>query len=283
LSTSTAKGIFIVGTLASLMVLLILTVQAHEVVPGRTHQDQLDAEVVQGQGVWRKYLCNDCHTILGIGGYYAPDMTRVWSRYGGRQRPEAAARSLAARIKHPELFRSGRRVMPNQGLSDQEVHQVVAFLRWVDGIDTNHWPPQPIGPAASRRSALSGAPSGPAAKPPPPPAPKAAKPKPSPTHAATTPPPPPPPPPPPLDPKVVARGKAVFKAKACSVCHFLEGVGGASGPGPDLTHVGSRVSASDLLGWLKDPRSVNPNTMMPTIGMTDQERHDLVTFLMAQK
>ncbi len=27
-------------------------------------------------------VCNDCHTILGFGAYYAPDMTKAYFRLG---------------------------------------------------------------------------------------------------------------------------------------------------------------------------------------------------------
>src|SRR3990172_5943016 len=112
LRVSTAKWVFVIGTLSSLIILLGLTVQAHREVPKRNPRP-LNAQVIRGQGVWRKYLCNDCHTILGIGGYYAPDMTKVWSRYGGSED------ALKARILHPELFSKRGRKMPNQGVSEQ--------------------------------------------------------------------------------------------------------------------------------------------------------------------
>ena len=34
--------------------------------------------------------------------------------------------------------------MPNQNLSEDEIKKLTAFLKWVDAIDTNQWPPQPI-------------------------------------------------------------------------------------------------------------------------------------------
>ncbi|MGQ9834912.1 MAG: c-type cytochrome [Thermoanaerobaculaceae bacterium] len=36
-----------------------------------------------GKRAFEKYNCNDCHTILGFGGYYAPDLTRAYQRLGG--------------------------------------------------------------------------------------------------------------------------------------------------------------------------------------------------------
>src|SRR4030043_1096693 len=77
-----AKLIFWIGTLSSLILFLVLTVDTHRQVKVLTHAENLSEQVVQGKRVWQKYNCNDCHTILGFGGYYAPDMTRVVQRVG---------------------------------------------------------------------------------------------------------------------------------------------------------------------------------------------------------
>ena len=77
-----AKWIFWIGTLSSLILFLVLTVDTHRQVKVLTHAENLSEQVVQGKRVWQKYNCNDCHTILGFGGYYAPDMTKVYTRIG---------------------------------------------------------------------------------------------------------------------------------------------------------------------------------------------------------
>lgn len=65
----------IIATLASAVVFLGMTVDSIRQVPARTHSDQLSPDAVEGKRIWQQYDCNDCHTILGIGGYYAPDVT----------------------------------------------------------------------------------------------------------------------------------------------------------------------------------------------------------------
>ena len=77
-----AKSILWLGTLSSLILFLILTVDTHRQVKVLTKAENLSDQVVQGKRVWQKYNCNDCHTILGFGGYYAPDMTKVYKRIG---------------------------------------------------------------------------------------------------------------------------------------------------------------------------------------------------------
>ncbi len=132
----TARNLFIWGTVICTIVFIWLTIDTHSTIPKRTNTNKLTDEVVQGKRVWHKYNCNDCHTILGIGGYYAPDMTKVYSLRG-----EAW---LSAFLKNPESPDPQRRKMPNQGLSDDEIKKIIAFFKWVDGIDTNEWPPKPV-------------------------------------------------------------------------------------------------------------------------------------------
>ena len=86
--------------------------------------------------MWHKYNCNDCHTILGIGGYYSPDLTKTYSTRGDAW--------LKAFLKNPETPDPQRRKMPNLTLSEDEIKKLIAYFKWVDAIDTNQWPPQPV-------------------------------------------------------------------------------------------------------------------------------------------
>jgi nitric oxide reductase subunit C len=130
-----AKAIFWIGTLSSLVVFLGATYDTHRSFDALTHADKLDANVVAGKRAFEKYNCNDCHTILGFGAYYAPDLTRVYSR-GGED-------WIRRRLEHPEIAMStSTRKMPQQHLAKQEVSDLVAFLRWVDNIENLDWPPQ---------------------------------------------------------------------------------------------------------------------------------------------
>jgi nitric oxide reductase subunit C len=130
-----AKGIFWLGTISSLVVFLVLTVQTHQSFDALTHADALDAHVVAGKRAFERHNCNDCHTILGFGAYYAPDLTRAFARLG-----EDAIRR---RLEAPEVvFADSYRKMPQQHLPASEVEDLVAFLRWVSNIDNHDWPPQ---------------------------------------------------------------------------------------------------------------------------------------------
>ncbi len=130
-----AKWLFLVGTATSLVLFLGLTVDTQRQVRALTNADKIDAKVVAGKRVFEKYNCNDCHTMLGFGGYYAPDLTRVYWRLG-----DAVIRQVVA---HPEgTFAAGSRKMPQLNLSAEELDALVHFFEWVSNIRNNDWPPQ---------------------------------------------------------------------------------------------------------------------------------------------
>jgi nitric oxide reductase subunit C len=141
MTLSQGKAIFIWGTVISAVIFLALTYDSLVKMPQRTQEEKLDARVVAGKWVWQKYNCNDCHTILGIGGYYAPDVTKVM-RYRD-------ADWTIRFLKDPQAVWPAARKMPNLHLKDQEIADVVAFLTWVNSIDTNNWPPKPMMAAAA--------------------------------------------------------------------------------------------------------------------------------------
>ena len=135
MTSGSAKAIFWVGTLSSALVFVALTVDFHRQEPKLAHTDQISDQVVRGKKVWHKYNCNDCHTILGFGGYYAPDMTKAFYRLGEN--------NIVAIVMHPEeVYKGSFRKMPHLGVTEPEARQLVAFLKWVGTIDNRHWPPQ---------------------------------------------------------------------------------------------------------------------------------------------
>ncbi len=144
---STAKRLFIWGTLISTVIFIALTYDTLRQIPRRTDDAGLTQQVVAGKWVWQKKNCNDCHTILGIGGYYAPDLTKE-----GKLRP---ADWLKKFLKDPRAVMPEPRQMPNQHLTDKQIDDLVAFLQWVSNIHTNGWPPQPEVASANEAAASS--------------------------------------------------------------------------------------------------------------------------------
>lgn len=142
LSKSQAKLFFFIATVGFSGVFLFLTVDTIRQVPARSNQDAMTASVVHGKELWDRNNCMGCHTILGEGAYYAPELTRVVERRG-----EAWIRTF---IKDPQAMYPGKRKMVQYDFSEEEITDIINFLDWVGKIDTNGFPRDPdMAPATS--------------------------------------------------------------------------------------------------------------------------------------
>ncbi len=92
-------------------------------------------------------------------------------------------------------------------------------------------------------------------------------------------------------PEPLERGRQVFLEVGCATCHRVEGVSEGL-IGPDLTHVGSRLTLGagvfrntpgNLAGWLSDPQSMKPGSLMPPTYMPPEDLHALVDYLRSLK
>ena len=99
----------------------------------------------KGKLVIQSRACIDCHTFMGNGAYYAPDLTKSWLDpaweawkviTGADTKEEAMVRFLM----EPERFATWERKMPNMGISRDEAVATVAYLKWLASIDTNGFP-----------------------------------------------------------------------------------------------------------------------------------------------
>lgn len=129
----------IVSTALATAAFLGLTLDSHRQFPELTNAQNITPAVKDGQDVWHKYNCVNCHTLFGEGAYYAPDLTKITQLRG-----EAY---LTAYMKDPSQFydeQRHRRLMPKQDLSDTEIKNLIAFLDWVSKVNNQGWPPRPI-------------------------------------------------------------------------------------------------------------------------------------------
>lgn len=154
LSKSQARLFFLGGTAVFTAVFLGLTVDTMSQVGARTHESNMSPAVVRGRTIWDHNNCMGCHTLLGEGAYYAPELTKVVERRG-----EAW---LAVFLKDPEAMFPGRRKMVNYHFNDEQIRDVIAFLGWVGRIDTNGFPAKPdLAPQAPAAPPTVAAPSPP--------------------------------------------------------------------------------------------------------------------------
>lgn len=152
MANKNAFFIFLAGTLISLVIFLALTWDTHQQVDALTNADKLSDQVVAGKHVWEDKNCNLCHTILGFGVYYAPDLTKVHKRIG--------TEGIKQVVLQPEvIFKDSIRKMPNLGVTEQEATDLAAFLEWTSNIDNHDWPPQDSEDrmSATERRAIGGA------------------------------------------------------------------------------------------------------------------------------
>ncbi len=101
-----------------------------------------EALVTLGKLTVQAKNCMNCHTLLGNGAYYAPDLTKAWLDPGWVSedvREELMLAFLQDPAANARTFGTGRR-MPDLGITEEEARGVIAFLKWMSSIDTNGFP-----------------------------------------------------------------------------------------------------------------------------------------------
>jgi nitric oxide reductase subunit C len=135
LSKSAAKAFFLVGTALCGGAFILLTLDTIKRVPAQTNAIEITESVKRGKHLWDTSNCMGCHTLMGEGAYYAPELTKVVERRG-----EAFIKSM---LKDPEKMFPGERKMQNYKFSDEQIADLYAFLQWIGKVDLNGFPPKP--------------------------------------------------------------------------------------------------------------------------------------------
>lgn len=241
LTKSAAKAFFLGGTGLCSAAFVLLTLDTVRQFPDRSHQSEITPQVMAGHQIWLDNNCMGCHTLLGEGAYYAPELTRVVDR--------RSSQWLEAFFADPQRMFPGRRKMVKYDLFDPAVvgaetaaanaRSMIAFLDWVSRIDTNGWPPTPDLTAAPRAAGAGGAETAP-------------------------------------EPASVAAAPGYFRG-VCVSCHAVEGYGGKVGPA--LDGVADRFDVAYLRRWISDPNAVKPGTAMPNLGLGAADLDAITAFL----
>ena len=135
LSKSAAKRFFVIGTVVCSGAFILLTIDTINRVPGQTHKENLTPAAIRGKHLWDKNNCMGCHTLLGEGAYYAPELTKVYQWRG--------AAFINAMLLDPQAMYPGQRRMQKYNFSEQERSDLVEFFKWVGEMDLNGFPPKP--------------------------------------------------------------------------------------------------------------------------------------------
>ena len=132
-----ARNIYYGGAVFFLLVLLGLTVDTVGGLPKTDNRQNLTEEVAAGKRLWEVNNCVGCHSLLGEGAYFAPELGNVYTRFG--ENTDAIKAFIMSR---PKEGIPGRRSMPQFDFTDEELEQIAQFLKYTNGIKiARNWPP----------------------------------------------------------------------------------------------------------------------------------------------
>ncbi|MEN8124831.1 MAG: cytochrome c [Bacteroidota bacterium] len=129
LSKKQARAFFLGGTLVTFLIFIGLTVYSLSEAQDQSNNDKLTEQVARGKTLWEKNNCMGCHTIMGEGGYYAPELTKVVERRGDAY--------IKAALMTPVPWQPNKRKMVAYNMTEAEADDMVAFFKWIGEIDLN--------------------------------------------------------------------------------------------------------------------------------------------------
>ena len=129
LSKSQARAFFLGVTLVTFLIFIGLTIYSFMPRNDQTNYSSIDKNVVRGKQIWESNNCMGCHTILGEGGYYAPELTKVIDRRGEGY--------IKAVLMSPIPWTPRGRKMVAYHMNEADANAMVAYFKWIGKIDLN--------------------------------------------------------------------------------------------------------------------------------------------------
>ncbi|MBI4475285.1 MAG: c-type cytochrome [Acidobacteria bacterium] len=80
-------------------------------------------------------------------------------------------------------------------------------------------------------------------------------------------------------PDLVKQGRALYETYACHSCHQVGMNGGYVGP--PLDGVGERLHSGYIFSWLRNPQAINPDTIDPNRGLSEERARALTAYLLS--
>ncbi len=130
-----ARNNFYGGSVFFFLLFLALSFDTMTILPERDNHENLTPVVAKGKALWEENNCIGCHTLLGEGAYFAPELANAFKRLGGKDGIKGFIKS------RPAEGIPGRRSMPQFNFSDEELDAIAEFLKYVSGINSANWPP----------------------------------------------------------------------------------------------------------------------------------------------
>lgn len=129
LSKKQARAFFLGGTVVTFLIFIGLTVYSLSAAQDQSNIENLSESAIRGKYLWEKNNCMGCHTLMGEGGYYAPELTKVVERRG-----EAY---IKAALMSPVPWQPSGRKMVKYEMTKAQANDMVEFFKWVGEIDLN--------------------------------------------------------------------------------------------------------------------------------------------------
>lgn len=128
-----ARNMFYGGTVFFALLFAALIFDSERRIPERSNAHAITPAVVAGKKVWETNNCIGCHTLLGEGAYFAPELGNVYKRRG--------LDFIKAWMASMPSNTPGRRQMPQFNLTEEQTNNLIEFLKWTGEINTENWPP----------------------------------------------------------------------------------------------------------------------------------------------
>ena len=136
LSKQQAKNFFLGGTVLVVLIFGYLSFDSlKNGIPENTKEQNMNAQVLQGRLIWDEQNCMGCHTLMGEGAYYAPELTKVYERRGDAY--------IKAVLSAPDGWGSRGRKMVKYDFTPEEQESLVEFFKWVGEMNLNGFPAEP--------------------------------------------------------------------------------------------------------------------------------------------
>lgn len=128
-----ARNMFYGGSMFFALLFAVIVFDTEGRIPERSNAKAITPAVVAGKKIWETRNCIGCHTLLGEGAYFAPELGNVYTRRG----PDF----IKAWMQAQPTQAPGRRQMPQFHLNEEQLDDLVEFLKWTNGVNTQNWPP----------------------------------------------------------------------------------------------------------------------------------------------
>ena len=129
----TARNMFYGGSVFFALLFAAIVFDSERRIPERSNAQAITPSVVAGKKIWETRNCIGCHTLLGEGAYFAPELGNVYKRRGGD--------FIKAWMQAQPTGAPHRRQMPQFNLNEQQLNDLVEFLKWTSNVNTEKWPP----------------------------------------------------------------------------------------------------------------------------------------------